>query len=104
MNTGSVARAVAAVGAQCATGVRARLVSTSARVCSPKNWAFFGAPGVGKGTFASKVAPLAGIPTISTGDLVRAEIKAGTALGKEIEVTMAHPQAARVALHGNDRA
>ena len=62
-----------------------RSVSTSAHA-SARNWAFFGAPGVGKGTFASRVAPAAGIPTISTGDLVRAEIKSGSDLGKEIEV------------------
>lgn len=51
------------------------------------NWAFFGAPGVGKGTFASKVAPKVGIPTISTGDLVRAEIKEGTDLGNAVQVS-----------------
>lgn len=67
-----------------------RCVSSSTRACfSPKNWAFFGAPGVGKGTFASRVAPALNIPTISTGDLVRAEIKAGTDLGKDIEATNA---------------
>lgn len=38
---------------------------------------------VGKGTFANKIAPLLGIPAISTGDIIRGEIKAGSALGKQ---------------------
>ena len=45
---------------------------------------FLGAPGVGKGTYASRAAPLLGIPQISTGDLIRAEIKAKTPLGAEL--------------------
>jgi len=45
------------------------------------NLVFLGAPGVGKGTFANKIAPVLGIPAISTGDIIRAEIKAGSPLG-----------------------
>jgi adenylate kinase len=48
-----------------------------------RNLVFLGAPGVGKGTFANKIAPLLSIPAISTGDIIRAEIKAGSALGKQ---------------------
>ena len=44
---------------------------------------FLGAPGVGKGTYAGRIAPKFGIPTISTGDLIRAEIKTASGLGKE---------------------
>ena len=45
---------------------------------------FLGAPGAGKGTYASRLAPLLQIPTIATGDLVRHEIKTGTARGETI--------------------
>jgi len=42
-----------------------------------------GAPGSGKGTQAEKLSELLGIPTISTGAIIRAEIKEGTELGKK---------------------
>jgi len=48
---------------------------------------FFGAPGVGKGTFAGRIAPELGIPAISTGDIIRAEVKAGTDVGKKVKVS-----------------
>ncbi|PNH03489.1 Adenylate kinase, chloroplastic [Tetrabaena socialis] len=38
------------------------------------NWVFLGPPGVGKGTYASRVAKAFGVPHIATGDLIRAEI------------------------------
>jgi adenylate kinase len=46
-------------------------------------WVLLGAPGVGKGTYASRVAALMGVPHVSTGDLVRDEIKAATPLAKQ---------------------
>lgn len=42
----------------------------------------FGPPGCGKGTQSPQIAKLLDIPAISTGDMLRAEIAAGTPLGK----------------------
>src|ERR1700751_5369128 len=47
-----------------------------------------GAPGVGKGTQAKELVKLWGIPQISTGDLLRANVSQGTALGKIAKETM----------------
>ncbi len=43
-----------------------------------------GAPGAGKGTQAARIAERYEIPAISTGDIFRANIKAGTALGQRV--------------------
>jgi len=43
-----------------------------------------GPPGSGKGTYASRLSRVLGAPHISTGDMVREEIKAQTELGKTI--------------------
>ncbi|MCK4521845.1 MAG: adenylate kinase [Nanoarchaeota archaeon] len=47
------------------------------------NIIFLGAPGVGKGTYTSRVKEKYSIPHISTGDIFRGNIKNNTLLGKE---------------------
>ncbi len=48
----------------------------------------FGAPGAGKGTQAKRLVQLLGVPQISTGDLMRAEAKSGSDLGRELQSYM----------------
>ncbi len=47
-----------------------------------KNIIIFGAPGSGKGTYSAKIVEKYGMGHISTGDVLRGEIKNGTELGK----------------------
>jgi adenylate kinase len=49
----------------------------------------FGPPGCGKGTQSPLISKLLGIPSISTGDMLRAEVNAGTALGRMVADIMA---------------
>jgi len=46
---------------------------------------FFGAPGAGKGTMASRAASAYGLPHISTGDIFRQAMKDGTPLGLKVK-------------------
>ncbi|HSU22973.1 adenylate kinase [Comamonadaceae bacterium OTU4NAUVB1] len=48
-----------------------------------------GAPGAGKGTQAAFICRQFSIPQISTGDMLRAAVKAGTPLGRQAEAVMA---------------
>lgn len=48
-------------------------------------WVFLGPPGVGKGTYSTRVAVALGVAHIAAGDLVRGEIKAGSDIGKKMQ-------------------
>jgi len=52
------------------------------------NILLFGKPGAGKGTQAPKLAEALGVPTLATGDVLRAAIREGTALGAQAKAYM----------------
>ena len=49
---------------------------------------FIGPPGAGKGTQAARLVERLAIPHISTGDMFRAAVKAGTPLGRQAKACM----------------
>lgn len=51
-------------------------------------WVFLGCPGVGKGTYASRLAKLVDVPHIAMGDLVRQELKSTSAMSKQLTDAM----------------
>ncbi|HSM95432.1 MAG TPA: adenylate kinase [Rhizomicrobium sp.] len=53
------------------------------------NLVLFGPPGAGKGTQAKILQENRGLPQLSTGDMLRAAIAAGTELGKKVEAILA---------------
>ena len=79
------ARVIARV-AQAAGLAPARLEQAIAEQRRVPSWVFLGPPGVGKGTYASRVADALGLAHIAAGDLVRHEMKAQTELGRKVGV------------------
>ena len=53
------------------------------------NLVLFGPPGAGKGTQSKILTQKRGLPQLSTGDMLRAAIAAGTPLGVAVKATMA---------------
>jgi adenylate kinase len=54
----------------------------------PLDLLLLGAPGAGKGTQAKRIAEDYGIPQISTGEMLRAAVAAGTELGRRAKTIM----------------
>ena len=55
----------------------------------PVNIVLIGPPGCGKGTQAVRLAERYTIPQISTGEILRAAVRAGTPLGQQVAATLA---------------
>nr|XP_034919033.1 adenylate kinase 1, chloroplastic-like isoform X2 [Populus alba] len=51
-------------------------------------WVFLGCPGVGKGTYASRLSNFLGVPHIATGDLVREELNSSGPLASQLKETV----------------
>ena len=56
------------------------------------NLILLGAPGAGKGTQSANISAKYNIPAVSTGDMLRAAIKAGTELGKSAKALIDNGQ------------
>ncbi|XP_023639660.1 probable adenylate kinase 6, chloroplastic [Capsella rubella] len=54
------------------------------------HWVFLGCPGVGKGTYASRLSSLLGVPHIATGDLVRDELSSSGLLSSQLKELVNH--------------
>ncbi|XP_051183469.1 probable adenylate kinase 1, chloroplastic [Lolium perenne] len=79
-------------GAAAATGTRrmtgfAGAESRGRRPAQDRNvqWVFLGCPGVGKGTYASRLSRLLAVPHIATGDLVRDELASTGPLAAQLK-------------------
>lgn len=69
----------------------ARGFSSHAPPCKEERnvqWVFLGCPGVGKGTYASRLCNLLGVPHIATGDLVRHELASNGPLSSQVSSSL----------------
>uniref|UniRef100_A0A0D9WAZ3 adenylate kinase n=1 Tax=Leersia perrieri TaxID=77586 RepID=A0A0D9WAZ3_9ORYZ len=78
----STAKEVAAAGARVAAAV-------ARREATPEDgrrvqWVFLGCPGVGKGTYASRLSQMLSVPHIATGDLVRDALASPDPFSKQL--------------------
>ncbi|CAK9234036.1 unnamed protein product [Sphagnum troendelagicum] len=55
-------------------------------------WVFLGCPGVGKGTYASRLAKVLQVPHIAMGDLVRHELSQSSSMAKQLATLMSQGQ------------
>lgn len=69
-------------------GQRGNAVSGAGRAEAPLRLVMLGAPGAGKGTQADRLARERGVPRISTGDIFRQAVAAGTDVGESVKATM----------------
>ena len=68
-----------------------------------KNIIIFGAPGSGKGTYSEEIVTRYNMGHISTGDVLRAEIKNGTELGKIAHSYIDKVQKSAIAKNGKSK-
>ena len=60
------------------------------------NLIMLGPPGAGKGTQAERLARTRGIPKVSTGDILRDAVSAGTDIGLRVKTVMDHGELVRL--------
>ena len=58
------------------------------RAAAPVNVVLIGPPGCGKGTQAVRLAERYQVPHISTGEILRSAVRAGTELGRQVADTL----------------
>jgi adenylate kinase len=57
-------------------------------MAAPLNLVILGKQGSGKGTQCDRLSEIYGLPHVSTGDMLRAAVKAGSELGREVAATL----------------
>lgn len=80
----STATATKTAASNSSSAANASSSSSTSNNARPLAYVFLGAPGVGKGTYSTRVADALGAEHVSAGDLVRAEVKKGSELGKQV--------------------